>query len=118
MGCEDIAVLDREPSALVWALSSLSRDGDLLEGEGGPSVDFAVLEDCCTIAEDEVDGAVDVALTVELAEGMGVECVLVALDAASEEGGLVRVDTEGHGLVVLGPCCVSEGHVSCDEAFA
>lgn len=72
--------------------SALCCDGDLLEWEWLPSKDLAILQDCRTIAEDEVDGAGYGAFTVELAEGMGVEGVLIAFHAAAIEGGLIGVD--------------------------
>ena len=49
------------------------------------SVDVAVLEDYCCIAENEIDCAVDVAVFVELTVGVNVESVLVAFKAALVE---------------------------------
>lgn len=99
-------------------LPALGRDGDLLEREWVPREDIAVLEDRGPIAEDKVDGAGDGALAVELAEGVGVEGVLVALHAAPVEGGLVRVDAEGDALVALRAGGVAECYVTCDESLA
>ncbi|KAH0465948.1 hypothetical protein IEQ34_006051 [Dendrobium chrysotoxum] len=72
----------------------------------------SLYDDGC-VAEDEVDGAVDVALAVELALRVDAECVLVALHAASVEYGPidrarvelpraaeVRLDLPVHGFEV------------------
>lgn len=56
--------------------------------------DIATLEDGGGVTEDEVDAAVDVAFSVELAEGEGVECVLVANDATLVENGVIRRDVQ------------------------
>lgn len=45
-------------------------------------MDVAVLEDHSSIAEDEVYGACDIALTVELAVGVGIESVLEGVERA------------------------------------
>lgn len=50
-----------------------------------PYENVAVLYDHRCIAEDEIDGAVDVTVSVELAKGVDVESVLVCFDAASVE---------------------------------
>lgn len=44
-----------------------------------------VLDDGGGVAEDEIDGAGDDAVAVELAVGLGVECVLVAFHSAIVE---------------------------------
>ena len=107
--------MDGEAGALVGVFAALSGDGDLLERERDAGENAAALEDGGAVAEDEVDGAVDVTLAVELPEGVGVEGVLVPFYAAPEERRLVRVHTEGHRLVVLRPCSVPERHVPCYE---
>ena len=61
---------------------ALGCHGVLLAGHRLPDVYVAVLEDHGGVAEDEVDGAIDVAVAVELLLGVDVECVLVALEAA------------------------------------
>jgi len=111
-----IAVVDRKAGVLLRVLSALGRDGDLLIGEWLPGVYFAALEDSLGVAEDEVDGAVYVTLTEELTERVSVESVLVALDAAAEEGRTVRVNPEGHGLVVLWAGSVAKSYVAGNEA--
>lgn len=107
--------MDGEARVLDGLLAALGRDGVLLAREAPPGDDLAVLEDHGAVAEDEVDGARDVALAVELALGVGVEGVLVAVDGAAVEDREVRVRTEGHGLVLLGAGGVLEGYVPCDE---
>ena len=110
--------MDRKARVLVRVLPALGRDGDLLVGERLSGVYFAVLEDGLAVAEDEVDGAVYVALTEELTERVSVEGVLVAFDAAAEKGRAVRVDPKGHGLVVLRAGRVPKSYVSSNEAQA
>lgn len=114
---KDVAVLDREPGALVRVFPALRRDGHLLKRQRDAGVYLAVLQDRGAVAEDEVDGAVDVAFTVELAERVRVEGVLVALHAAPEEGRLVRVHPQSHCLVILRPRRVPERHVSRYESL-
>lgn len=65
--------MDRDPRVLVRVDPALCRDGDLLAGEGTAGVDHAVLEDDGGVAENEVDGAVDVAFLVELTLGVNVD---------------------------------------------
>ena len=57
-----------------------------MEGKRATRKDLAVLEDGVAVAEDEIDGSVDVAFTVELSKGVGIKCVLVAFDTASIKG--------------------------------
>ncbi|CAI0393957.1 unnamed protein product [Linum tenue] len=97
---------------------ALRRDRDLLALHRPPRVDHAVLEDGGGVAEDEVHRAVDVALSVELALGVDVERVLVALDAALVEYRPVGVRSEGHRLVVLWTGGVAEGDAAGDESGA
>lgn len=86
LGGENEAVLDGEARGLVWAFSALGRDGNLLQGKWDSGVYFAVLQHCSTVAENEVYGAIDFALTVELSQGVGVEGVLVPFHTAPVEG--------------------------------
>lgn len=115
--CVNEAVVDRDARVLVGVLAPLRRDRHLLLRQRPSRVDVAALQHGEPVPEDEVDGAVDVALAVELAEGVGVQGVLVALDAAPEEGRTVGVHSEGHRLVVLRPGCVTEGYVPGYEAL-
>jgi len=75
------------------------------------------LEDGCPIAKNEVYGAIDVTFTVELAERVGIEGVLVPFHAAPVEGRLVGVDTERNSLMVLGSGRVSKRHVPCYKSL-
>ena len=61
---------------------------------------MAVLKHNSSIAENEVDGARDGAITVELAEGVGVESVLIGIKLAPVDHGSVAGDTESDGLVL------------------
>ena len=69
----------------------LIRIGTALGGDGDGFVrritgdDVAILEYDGGIAEDEIDGAVNVALFVELAFGVNVESVLIPFEAATVE---------------------------------
>ena len=64
-------------------------------------LNVTALEHNRCIAEDEVYGACDVAFTVELAVGVGVESVLVGVKRAPVEDGLVGAGPEHHRLVFL-----------------
>ena len=107
--------MDGEARVLDRLLTALGCDGVLLAREALSGHDLAVLEHHGPVSEDEVHGACDVALAVELALGVGVEGVLVAVDGAAVEDREVGVRTEGHGLVLLGAGRVLEGYVPCDE---
>lgn len=85
----DFAIQDRNPGVLVRVLSSLGGEDVFLVFVRLAGVEVAVLEDDGGVAEDKVDGAVDVAFAVELAEGVDVEGVLVADEAALVECGKV-----------------------------
>lgn len=78
-------------------------------------MDGAVLEDNGRVPEYEVNGAIDVALAVELALRVSVEGVLVADDVAPVDHSVVRSDTEGHRLVLARPRPVLERYVPCYE---
>lgn len=57
-----------------------SSDLEEVSGE-----DLAILDDDSAVAEDEVHSAGDTAFALELPEGVGVECALIAEDAAAVE---------------------------------
>lgn len=78
----------RNPGILVRVGSSLGRDVVLIRGAFSGR-DVAALENDGGVSEDEVDGAGYVGLTVELAFGESVECVLVSVDGASVDNGHV-----------------------------
>jgi len=73
------------------------------------------LEDYCSIAKYEVNGAIDVALPVKLALCMGHEGVLEAHDGAPVEDGEIGGRPERHRLSLLSSGSVLEGHVPCNE---
>ncbi|KAH0470260.1 hypothetical protein IEQ34_001818 [Dendrobium chrysotoxum] len=106
------------PRVLVGVFAALSCKNGVLIGVGFAGVKIAVLEEGGGVAEDEVDGAVDVAVAVELAEGVDVESVLVADEAAAVEGGEVGTAAESDGLVFGWAGGVFDGEVAGDEAFA
>lgn len=69
---QDVALVDRYAGVLVRIRPALGRHGVLLSGEGLAEVEIAVLEEGDSVAEDEVNGAVDVAVAVELTLGIDV----------------------------------------------
>lgn len=76
--------MHRETRVLARVAAAVGQDGVEASAAAGAAEDeVAALEDGGRVAEDVVDGAEDVALAVELAEGESVERVLVAGDAAS-----------------------------------
>lgn len=70
---------------LVRIRSPLCGDGVELVAHWETWIDVAVLEDHGGVAEYEIDGAVDVALSVELAKRVRVQCVLVSFEATAVE---------------------------------
>lgn len=74
--------MNREARVLARVGAAVGQDG--VEGgaaAGTAEDEVAALEDGSRVSEDVVNGAVDVALAVKLAEGESVEGVLVAGDA-------------------------------------
>lgn len=88
---------------LVRVRPALRGDRVLLAVRGPARGDHAVLEHDRRVAEDEVDGAGDEAVAVELPQLVRVEGVLVAVDAAAVDDGAVGAHAQGHRLVLLGP---------------
>jgi len=76
------------------------------------------LEHGGAVAKDEVDGAGDAAVAVELPERVRVQRVLVALHRHAEEGGAVRVHAQRHRLVRRRPRRVPDRQVPGDEPRA
>ncbi|BAS71379.1 Os01g0254350 [Oryza sativa Japonica Group] len=108
--------MEGEAGVLVGVPPALRRDAaGVLAGGGREGRDGGALDDGDAVAEDEVDGAGDAAVAVELAEGVRVERVLVALDGDAEEGGAIGVDAQRHRLVRRRPRRVPNRHVPCDE---
>lgn len=64
--------MDRDPSVLIWVFSILSRDCYLLFVHWLSGVNVAVLEDDCGVTENEINGAVNVAIAIELTLGVHV----------------------------------------------
>lgn len=99
IGCgKDLGILDRNPSVLKRVVSGLGRNDIGLAVYGPSDENDAILENSSSIAEDEVYGAVDVALSVELSLGMDHESVLVALEGTLVEDREVRGRSESHCL--------------------
>ncbi|CAA7394999.1 unnamed protein product [Spirodela intermedia] len=114
---DDVAGVDGEAGVLIRVLAAVGRHGVLLVGERSAGGDVAVLEDGGGVAKDEVDSAADAALAEELAQGVGVERVLVAGDLRAEVGGEVRVRPQRHRLVLLRPRRVLHRQVPHDESL-
>ncbi|KAL0918547.1 hypothetical protein M5K25_010561 [Dendrobium thyrsiflorum] len=96
-------------------LSTLSCNCDLLERQCLSCEDLTVLEDCLAITKYEVNGAVDMTITIELTQGMCIEGILITFNATSKEGGSVGINTKGHGLVVLWARSISKCYVPSDK---
>nr|GMC83740.1 hypothetical protein BHE74_00043207 [Ipomoea batatas] len=94
-----IAVLDRGPRVLVRVGPPLGRQHVLLRSHGLAGHDLRVLDHGRGVAEDEVDGAGDVAVPVELPLAVGVESVLVGVDFAAVDDGLVGSEPQRHRLI-------------------
>lgn len=110
-------IVDDNARVLVGVGPALRRDGGLLAANWLQDADVAVLEHRSGVAEDEVLGAGDVTIAVELALRVDVEGVLVAFEAAPVEHRVVRAGPERHGLVVLRSGRVLERHVPSNEAI-
>ena len=83
----------------------------LLAFHGLSGYELAFLEHNCRVSEDEVNGACDDGVTVELPVGVGVECVLKGIYPATVYDGFVGPDTECNCLVLLWACRVLEPDV-------
>lgn len=103
--------MDRDSGGLPWVVPSLGRYHVGLVLHGLSNEDLAVLDNRCSVAEDEVHRAIDVAVTIELALGVDEEGVLVGFEAAPVEDRAVRFDPESYGLVLLWPGSVLKCHV-------
>ncbi|BAT09248.1 Os09g0545550, partial [Oryza sativa Japonica Group] len=114
----DVAVLEREAGGAGRRGEGLGGDGVLLAAEGEAGDDVAVLEDGGGVAEDEVDGAGDAAVAVELPVALGVQRVLVHPDAAAVQRRGVGVGQQRHRLLVLCSGRVLDGQINGDEANA
>lgn len=80
-----------------------------------PHIYNAILENHRGVAENEVHGAVDVALSVELALGVDHQGVLVALEGAPIEDREVRGGAESNRLALLRAGRVAECNVTSHE---
>lgn len=104
--------MDGNAGVLVRVSPALRRDSILLVQHRFSGIDVAVLEDGGGVSEDKVNGTIDVAVSVELSEGVDIESVLVTFEAAAVEGGEVGVVSYGHCLVLCWTCCVLECYVN------
>lgn len=112
------AFLNRNAGVLVDVLLTLGCDGVKLVGKWLPRPDVAVLEHHRGVAEDEVDGTGDIAVSVELTVWVGVESVLIAIKWTSRHHREVGAGPEGNGLVLGWTGRVDEPHVLPNEPFA
>jgi len=95
-----LAAVDGDAGVLVGVLPALRREDVALVGQRLARVQVAALQHDGGVAEDEVDGAVDVAVAEELPEGVHVQRVLVAHEAAAVERRQVGAHAERHRLVL------------------
>ena len=95
-----LAALDGNSSVLIWILPTLRSEYVRLIVIGLAGVKAAVLQHNSGVAEDEVDGAVDIAFAVELPERVDVEGILVADETAPVEDGEVRAAAQCHRLLL------------------
>ncbi|GER24719.1 plant invertase/pectin methylesterase inhibitor, partial [Striga asiatica] len=114
-GCPDCTILDRDARVLVGVGSALGSNCVELPGHWEARPEAAALKNDGRVAEDEVDRAVDMAVAVELSEGVDVQCVLVSLEAAIVEDREIGPVSEGNCLVLGGARRVSDGDVGRDE---
>ncbi|KAL7003116.1 hypothetical protein U1Q18_004273 [Sarracenia purpurea var. burkii] len=100
---DDGAVLEDDSCGLAHTGPALGGDDVGLVAQRLSDDESAVLEDASAVAEDEVDGAGDDTVTVELAVGVGVKRVLVTIHLTVVEDDHVGSDAEGHRLVFFRP---------------
>lgn len=94
----------------IWVCPALCCDCVLLLAHWFSYVHITVLEDSSSVSEDEVYGAIDVTVSVELALGVDVECVLVTLETTLVEHREVGPGSESHCLMLLWSGRVLERH--------
>jgi hypothetical protein len=107
--------VDRNPRVLVRVISALGRYHVHLALQWPPHIYKAILENYRGVAENEVHGAVDVTLSVELALGVDHQGVLVALEGTPVEDGEIRGGAEGDRLTLLRPGRVAKCNVTSHE---
>lgn len=83
LGAGEICDLWIEIPVFSFACLDLERSPCWLGGPLASDEDVAVLEDDGRVAEDEVNGAVDVAVAVKLLQGVREERVLVGLEVCT-----------------------------------
>jgi hypothetical protein len=114
-GRHEAAGVEDDAGALARIVPALRGDGVLLARQRHARPEVAALEHGGGIAEDEVHGAVDVAVAVELAVRMRVQRVLVPGDAAAVDDGAVGAHAQRHRLVPRRPRPVLHRHVAHHE---
>lgn len=67
---------------MVRVLTTLGSEYVALVRVGFSSIEVAILENDGSVTKDKVDGTVDIAFAIELTEGVNVESVLIANEAA------------------------------------
>lgn len=107
----DLAVLEDYCSDTTAVFSALSGDHAALVVHWFTDHHFTVLEHSGGISEDKIDGAGDHAVTIELAVGVCVECVLVCVDVAIVEDRVIAGNSERYRLVLVWPSRVLESNV-------
>jgi len=77
-GGGDPGVLHHDTGVLVWVGSALGRHAVPLRAHGLSYIDIAVLENDGRVSKYEINGPVDVTVTVKLSHGVRIQGVLVA----------------------------------------
>jgi len=102
----DGAAHEREARLLGRRRAAVRRDAPrdgAARGGVGDGADGAAEVEGARVAEDEVDGALDVAAAEQVAALLVQQCVLRAVEAAPVEGGLVAGDAQRHRLAARAP---------------
>jgi hypothetical protein len=102
----DVAVHERQARPLGERRTPVRRDAPrdgAVRGGVGDGADGAAEVEGARVAEDKVDGALDVAAAEEVAALLVQQRVLGAVEAAPVEGGLVAPDAQRHRLAARVP---------------
>lgn len=98
---KDLAIVEGNPSVLIWVFPVLGRDGAFLLLHWFPGVQGAILEYDGGVSKHKVDSSVDVAFAIELTLRVDVKSVLVADYVTVEDDRMICSNTESHRLVLL-----------------
>jgi hypothetical protein len=97
---------------------TLGCNNILLVFQWFPDSNKAVLEDSSCIPKDEINSAGNDTASVELAVSLCIQGILVSFKTTVEEYCTISLDSDGHGLMFLWTCCVSESHSFAQKSFS